>query len=76
MLTKLYRVEIFEDRIRTDFNYYDVNSRPDNFFNSPATTGFSSALVNAGEIRNHGIEITLGGTIIKNKNITWMLIST
>jgi len=65
-------LRFLKDRIRTDFNYYD-RKIVDQIISLtlPATTGFSSALVNAGEIRNHGIEITIGGTIIKNKNITW-----
>ena len=65
-------LRFLKDRIRADFNYYDRKVTDQIIsLTLPATTGFSSALVNAGEIRNHGIEITLGGTIIKNKNITW-----
>ena len=65
-------LRFFRDRIRTDFNYYD-RKIVDQIISLtlPATTGFSCALVNAGEIRNHGIEISLGGTIIRNKNIAW-----
>lgn len=37
----------------------------------PQTTGFSSNLMNIGSIRNRGVEITLDGDIIRNKNITW-----
>ncbi len=34
-------------------------------------TGFSSILQNIGEINNKGIEIELGGDIIRNKDLTW-----
>jgi outer membrane receptor protein involved in Fe transport len=65
-------LRFLKDRIRTDFNYYDRKVTDQIIsLTLPGSTGYTSALVNAGEIRNHGIEITLGGTIIKNKNITW-----
>ena len=34
-------------------------------------TGFSSVLMNIGEINNKGVEIELGGDIIRNANLTW-----
>ncbi|MDO4368517.1 MAG: TonB-dependent receptor [Bacteroidales bacterium] len=35
------------------------------------TTGFSSTLKNVGEINNKGIEIELGGDIIRTRDLTW-----
>lgn len=35
------------------------------------TTGFSSVLQNIGKIGNHGVEIEVGGDIIKNSQLTW-----
>ncbi len=35
------------------------------------TTGVSSTVVNAADMTNRGMEITLGADIIKNKNVTW-----
>lgn len=34
-------------------------------------TGFTSRMLNAGEVRNRGVEMTLGVTAIKTKNLTW-----
>ena len=39
--------------------------------NISLTTGFSSVSSNVGSIRNKGIEITLGGDIIRTKDLTW-----
>jgi TonB-linked SusC/RagA family outer membrane protein len=61
-----------KDRIRLSFNYY--NRKTTNQIISltlPSTTGFSSAIVNAGEIDNHGYEFTLAGTPIRSKDFTW-----
>jgi TonB-linked SusC/RagA family outer membrane protein len=60
------------NRIRFDFNFY-YRSNEDQIISLtiPSTTGFSSALVNAGKITNKGYEISLGGTPIDNKTITW-----
>ena len=35
------------------------------------TTGFSSTLKNVGEINNKGLEVELGGDIIRTKDLTW-----
>jgi hypothetical protein len=60
------------DRIRFDFNYYHRNTK-DQILPLPVngTTGYSTVLINAGSIINHGIEITLGGTPIKSKDWTY-----
>ena len=34
-------------------------------------TGFSSTLQNVGEINNHGVEVEIGGDIIRKKDLTW-----
>jgi hypothetical protein len=39
----------------------------------PASSGYTSSLFNAGLIRNQGIEIQVGGTIISSKDLTWDL---
>jgi len=61
-----------KDRIRFNFNYYNRTSKDQIISLSlPSSTGFSSALVNAGEIKSNGIELSLGGTPIRSKNVTW-----
>lgn len=60
------------DRIRFDFNYYHRNTK-DQILNLPVngTTGYSSIIINAGSIVNHGIELSLGGTPVKNSTLTY-----
>ncbi|HEY6956172.1 MAG TPA: TonB-dependent receptor [Flavisolibacter sp.] len=35
------------------------------------TTGIASRIENVGEMKNHGIEATVGYDVIRNKNVTW-----
>jgi hypothetical protein len=65
-------LHFLRDRIRFDFNYYTRNAK-DQILSLPVNgaSGYSTAVVNAGSIKNHGIEITLGGTPVKSKDFTW-----
>ena len=38
----------------------------------PVTTGFTSQLQNVGAVSNKGIELSVNGTILQNKKITWI----
>jgi hypothetical protein len=38
---------------------------------TPASSGYTSRQINAGLVRSEGIELSLGGTIIRNKDWTW-----
>ncbi len=59
-------------RLGFDFTYYHSLSE-DQIINAlvSSTTGYQSASVNAGSMRNKGVEIILKGTPISNKNFTW-----
>jgi hypothetical protein len=65
-------MRFLDNRIGLDFSWYKLNSRdliiPVSL--SP-TTGFSSFILNAGEIENKGIELVLNGTPVKTKDFTW-----
>jgi TonB-linked SusC/RagA family outer membrane protein len=37
----------------------------------PVATGYSTQYINAGEIQNHGLEITVNGTPVKSKDFKW-----
>ena len=37
----------------------------------PSSTGFETKLVNSGSIQNKGLEVTLGGTVMKSKDFEW-----
>jgi TonB-linked SusC/RagA family outer membrane protein len=39
--------------------------------NTPPEFGFTSQILNAGEIQNKGVEVTLTGTPIRTKNFSW-----
>ncbi|MGA9638884.1 SusC/RagA family TonB-linked outer membrane protein, partial [Flavobacterium sp.] len=68
----------FNNRINLDATVYETNTK-NQITSVPLdiTTGYSNAILNSGEVRNRGIELTLGGKIIKNKNfgltstLTW-----
>jgi TonB-linked SusC/RagA family outer membrane protein len=66
------QLAFFDNRLNLDLTYYKSNSR-DQIIPVPISdaTGFSSFITNAGEIQNSGIEIMLGGDIIKNQNFKW-----
>ena len=59
-------------RINLDANYYHSISK-DQIINVPisSTTGYVTAAVNAGSMRNKGIELTLSGTPVKSSNFSW-----
>lgn len=61
-----------KNRLSFDFTYYYSLSK-DQITRAQisSTTGYVTASINAGTIRNKGIELVLGGTPIKTKNFTW-----
>ena len=75
-LTRSYEfgteLRFLNNRLGVDFTYY--NSSTVNQIlpvEISAGTGYSSRLINAGEIRNSGVELFLNGTPVKSKNFTW-----
>jgi TonB-linked SusC/RagA family outer membrane protein len=65
-------LRLLNNRLGLDFSWYKLNSReliiPASL--SP-TTGFTSYILNAGEIENKGIELVLTGTPVETKNFRW-----
>ncbi|MEO6681288.1 MAG: hypothetical protein ABIN48_00555, partial [Ginsengibacter sp.] len=63
---------LFDQRVFGSIEYFNRDSR-DLLQRVPISrvTGFSSTLRNIGSINNKGLEITLGGDIIRNNNIRW-----
>jgi TonB-linked SusC/RagA family outer membrane protein len=59
-------------RIGFDISYYHTNSI-DQIFQVPVSTstGYSSKFINAGNIQNKGIELSLYGSPIKTNNFAW-----
>ncbi|WP_108868745.1 SusC/RagA family TonB-linked outer membrane protein [Aquimarina aquimarini] len=65
-------MKLLQNRLGFDIAYYKNNSI-DQIFGVPITraAGFSSKILNAGEIENKGIEISLYGTPIETTNFSW-----
>lgn len=65
-------LRFLNNRLGLDFTWYKLNSR-DQIIPvavSP-TTGYSSVIINAGEIENKGIEVLLNATPIRTSDFTW-----
>ncbi|MEO6169316.1 MAG: SusC/RagA family TonB-linked outer membrane protein [Chitinophagales bacterium] len=59
----------FKNRVALSATYYEANTSDQIFTVAiPYTTGFASAILNAGEISNKGVELSLNLTPIKNNN--------
>lgn len=67
-----FQSTMFNNRFNIDFDYYVKNTTslllgvP-----IPFTTGFSEFDQNIGEMRNEGVDLMIGGDIIKKKDFTW-----
>ncbi|MBP1675538.1 MAG: SusC/RagA family [Bacteroidetes bacterium] len=68
------QVQLFKNLIGLDFTYYNNTSR-NQIISLPTSDafGYTSKLINAGEINNHGVEITLNANPVKTKNFDWNL---
>lgn len=65
-------IKLLKNRIGIDFTYYNANTKNQIVgINISAATGFATKLINAGEIKNHGIELLLTATPVKSKNFDW-----
>ena len=65
---------MFSNRLGIDFTYYNINSK-DQFLEFPLESQlYTSEFINAGEIENKGVEISLSGKPIVNDNFSWSTI--
>lgn len=62
----------FQRRLGIDLNYY-ISETKNQILEVPVdiTTGFSSAILNAGTVKNQGVELVLSGSPIKSKDFQW-----
>lgn len=63
---------VLKGRIGFELTYY--NKTIDDFLmlqNLPSSSGFSSKWVNAGNLRNHGVELAMNTKPLQTKTITW-----
>jgi len=62
----------FKNRLKADITVYREDTSDQTLdLASSATSGYEFLSVNAGELRNEGIEVFLSGTPIKSKNFEW-----
>src|SRR5450432_3585895 len=63
---------VLKGRLSFEFTYYKKNIY--NFLmlsNPPSSSGFTSSWVNAGDLQNKGVELSLNARPVANRNITW-----
>ena len=65
-------LNLFLDKVRFDFTYYSSTTE-DLIFNVPvsASSGYSSAVLNAGKTSNKGIELSLAATVAQTDDFRW-----
>lgn len=63
---------LFANRIHGSVDYYNSSTK-DLFWNValPSMTGFASVKSNVGKLHNSGVEITIGGNVIKTRDFLW-----
>jgi TonB-linked SusC/RagA family outer membrane protein len=77
-LLKEYEVgfegRFIDNRLSVDFTYYNRNSEDQILRRDlDPSTGFTETFVNAGSVKNWGIELASGVTVIRNRNWNWQL---
>ena len=64
----------FRNRIDVDLTYYHANSRNQILtLQVPYSSGYAGQMVNAGDIRNRGVEVALVGVPLQRPGIDWRL---
>jgi TonB-linked SusC/RagA family outer membrane protein len=67
-------LRLLNNRLGIDFNWYKLNSREQILPVSVSpTTGYTSFIINAGEIENKGVEVTLTANPVRSNNFNWDL---
>jgi len=65
-------MKFFENRIGFDATYYHIDNMNEFLkLTAPSGSGYTTYYVNAGQIRNTGVELTVTVIPIKNPNVTW-----
>ena len=65
-------LRFLNSRLGLDFTWYKLNSRDQIIPVSVSpTAGFTSIILNAGEIENKGIELVLNGSPVRTQNFSW-----
>lgn len=63
---------LFNNRLWGDINFYTKDTKDQIIsLTTPPQTGYGYRQINAGLIRNRGIEVSLGGTPVKTRDFQW-----
>lgn len=66
--------KLLNNRLSVDFTYYNRNSKDQILSRDlDPSTGFTVTSINAGSVRNKGIELQLGYTVVRNKDWNWQI---
>ncbi|WP_343691208.1 SusC/RagA family TonB-linked outer membrane protein [Chitinophaga sp.] len=65
---------LFHNRIQFDFTWYHSNTR-NQILNAPIspTSGYTSAVINSGNVSNEGIEVSLGVHPVYKQDFNWLV---
>lgn len=65
-------LRLFNNRLGLDVSWYDSTTK-NQILTLPVTntSGFSSRIINAGEIQNTGVEVVLNATPVQSENFKW-----
>ena len=67
-------IAMYQNRLRFSGTVYESDNKNQILgISTPSSSGYTGRQINAGLVRSEGIELQLGGTIIKNKDWTWDL---
>jgi TonB-linked SusC/RagA family outer membrane protein len=67
-------LNFFNNRISLEGSYYSTSSKNQILaIPIPNSTGYGFSVVNAGVLKNHGVELSLRGTVIKTTDLEWSL---
>ena len=65
-------LRLLNNRVGIEFTWFKGNSKNQLLpVSLPAASGWTSEYINAGNVQNSGIELTVNGKIIKNSNLKW-----
>ena len=66
--------KFIHDRVGFSANYYHSNAIHQLLqINVPVATGYSNQYINAGNLENHGLEITINASPVKTRDFSWDL---
>ncbi len=65
-------MRMFDNRLSLDLTWYNKLSKNEiTFVTTPITTGYAGAVLNAGEIRNKGVEVLVSGKVLDGSSFKW-----